>query len=846
VIAVQQLSEGKFLLRTATGQLLHAPLDYSLIAEFRDLGGPVSVSSRHFPSELPPDCGFFATGNDVYYWLRSKNGAIFLGPVLFLEQIDPYQFCLTTQKSRHKIVLPTEAISEFQRLGGLVAVPDGTDGKSKEKPSVAIPLPARRDSAQPNTVTVRANPIVWHGAGSKFRLGPYVLTQSLVYSSVGQAIDDDASCIDVLLPVGGQTTEPPGALGYWPQYRTISPSQRANYLSWLAHGRKSELTDIGYAFIYFYGLERRLLLENKDVNDVFPEVVRLLHRYTFSGSFTGYLSRFLTYTMARTGIEKLKADWFNHIFEKCPIQLGEEILALGLAWHLKSSRPLSASWAMRMARQHPQIPWSVVPERIPQQFQALFTKKYNDTFGNGMQLKAAKRDLKIDYPQPASPTLLNLRRGSSAFADCVKIPNVLGLQSQFLPLVKIWFQCVEVLKPLSRKLAKGLEIDSREAFEALPDELKCETDHPEKAQWQQLAAEHSSDTGYIIVPIAKLAGLHGISQRRKLTVKQSQSLGETADYVGYALEPDARLHHRQYAWDDFVALYRREEEQSQPGDNRYTSAATLLELGLAVVAGDEGVSAERIKCVVRFLEDQFRLDQAKARRLNQLAQVYIHRHPSMAGIARRLFKSLSQAQRQMLARFLVAVVAAHEQVKPTLAKALRRAYRALGVDASLLDVLLEDLHGPNKAERATAAADVARPDATDDNALNQDKIRQIMADTESVAGVLDQIMGQPDDDGELDEPGHRPLDTRNDTDFGTSRFPGLHTRFEPLLSQLLGRDAWPRGDFETLIRAHGHMPAAAIAAINEWAEERHGELLIEEDDPFRINRSLIQDGTCRQ
>jgi hypothetical protein len=34
----------------------------------------------------------------------------------------------------------------------------------------------------------------------------------------------------------------------------MTPGQRGNYLSWLASGKQGQLDDIGYAFVYFYGL----------------------------------------------------------------------------------------------------------------------------------------------------------------------------------------------------------------------------------------------------------------------------------------------------------------------------------------------------------------------------------------------------------------------------------------------------------------------------------------------------------------------------------------------------------------------------------------------------------------
>ena len=201
--------------------------------------------------------------------------------------------------------------------------------------------------------------------------------------------------------------------GAWATTRntaSISPDQRANYLRWLAGGRTAPLDDIGYAFLFFYGLERRLLVEQQDLSPIVKEVVRLLETYTFSGSFDGYLSRFLSYTLARAGIGTLKEKWFEAVFDRTRAQRDEQHLAVGLAWLFSRGLPLPANWALRIARLDPRAPRSVVLERLPDQFQALFVKRYREQFGDGMVLKGSKRDREVTY-RPASPSLLDLIEG---------------------------------------------------------------------------------------------------------------------------------------------------------------------------------------------------------------------------------------------------------------------------------------------------------------------------------------------------------------------------------------------------------------------------------------------------
>lgn len=63
----------------------------------------------------------------------------------------------------------------------------------------------------------------------------------------------------------------------------MSPEQRWIYLNWLKDVRKQ--VDIGYVFLFYYGLERHLLYDNyKDAVDV----ILLLRKYHKNNSFQGY------------------------------------------------------------------------------------------------------------------------------------------------------------------------------------------------------------------------------------------------------------------------------------------------------------------------------------------------------------------------------------------------------------------------------------------------------------------------------------------------------------------------------------------------------------------------------
>lgn len=79
----------------------------------------------------------------------------------------------------------------------------------------------------------------------------------------------DPSTIYVYLPIIDVYKSPD--LDYFPNYISMSPEQRFYYLNWLRN--VEEQINIGYVFLYYYGLERHLLIGNFE--KAFNEIIRL-------------------------------------------------------------------------------------------------------------------------------------------------------------------------------------------------------------------------------------------------------------------------------------------------------------------------------------------------------------------------------------------------------------------------------------------------------------------------------------------------------------------------------------------------------------------------------------------
>lgn len=102
---------------------------------------------------------------------------------------------------------------------------------------------------------------------------------SVTFQSI---MTQEPSAIDTSLPIHSHLVNC-APLGYYPSYQALTPEQRTIYLNWL-----TDITapiDIGYVFIFYYGLERHLFFGEKEAALTTILVLREFHT---NGSFLAY------------------------------------------------------------------------------------------------------------------------------------------------------------------------------------------------------------------------------------------------------------------------------------------------------------------------------------------------------------------------------------------------------------------------------------------------------------------------------------------------------------------------------------------------------------------------------
>ncbi|QDH13253.1 hypothetical protein E3E12_02475 [Formicincola oecophyllae] len=156
-----------------------------------------------------------------------------------------------------------------------------------------------------NGPKVLSNPYpVWFGAGEEVSIAGRHLAGGMVHiaHTVSASTPHAAAVINTALPIAppAQTQKPEGTppppVGYWPDWRQLTPYQRGAWLDWLAGGRSDPKADIGHVFLFFCGLERRLLLGTPSLAEcqaLCAEVRRLQALYGSHGAFMRYANALL-------------------------------------------------------------------------------------------------------------------------------------------------------------------------------------------------------------------------------------------------------------------------------------------------------------------------------------------------------------------------------------------------------------------------------------------------------------------------------------------------------------------------------------------------------------------------
>ncbi len=703
----------------------------------------------------------------------------------------------------------------------------------------------------------------WVPAGESVQVGPSVISAGLIYlgrnlGAVSPWRGTEPAIVDPSLPV--DLTRPEWAAtgpNEWSTYAGLSPARRAAYVSWLADGRCDPSVPIGCVFLFFYGLERRALIDSRFDREAFDElpviqaeVQRLVSLYGSNLTWRGYASNFLAALDVVAGRDAAGGAESP----ASPPLVGNSwavalALKLGLARLAVAGRPVPAEWALAWARAHPEISLRIPEPNCQAEFSSLFALRYRERFGNGLAVE--------------STTPLPLRYGpaSGGFGGPIDLPapglfDVSELKAPVGQLAALTRGAAQSLEPYSRWLGRHPGSRGTPAATALlPAELVA-TDTVEAVEALRAWIEGQLGDGAMAdIDGAGLARQWPPAAGGKLTRADGAGLALLLEALGYGIEPDVRFGGPVVGGGPAVLFRLGRSARAAAPISATASAVLRLAAGVVAATGDSAsfeTAAERIQQELGF-------PAAERPRVGARLRWWGVAGPAADAACDRL-RELSAQHRATIGSFLVRIaVRWGAALGPAQVAELTKAFGLLALDPADVGPLVEATTREAAREAAIDRVDAARgavrreqpapgrfvpaptgpprylparpvPAPPSPFIPNPEFVRAKLQETETVAALLGEIFAAED------HPGAVPAAAAAAGEDLVAGLDGAHTR---LLRTLSARASWTRTEFRAAAASVGLLPDGALDVLNESTLETCGDVVCEGEDPIEMNPTVL-------
>jgi len=667
----------------------------------------------------------------------------------------------------------------------------------------------------------------WYAPGEVVEVGGRRIISGMIYVGTPSRQDyrrADASVIDPSRIVDGPTDYTESRFSYWPQYSELSSAARAAYLDWLVSGRRDPNADIGYLFLFFYGLERRVVQDStvdrvaSNWSEIKQELLELLEVYgSRSGSLTSYVNNLLAWML----LCELPARSYES-----PIQVLAEnsyelpiLLRAAIGQLAVDGVPLPPDIALQWIYCAPNVSLRTPATRCKDEFKSVFRSRYVKHFGAGMKLPRNRTKLRFFY-RPASPTLSTVHNEH--------------LELQQLPDVSVLVKPTEQLRVLAEKISDDLASYSRlvgrdpsartsiEAQLQLPPEAWSS---PANEFLQSLKSQVNMHPK-VMSHIELLSELHTNSP---LTKDRFTSFARVLETVNIGFEPDVLKDVKHPKVDGSVVFFAIPAGVLKPENGvAYMTAMLTLQLSAAIAAADGVIDDVEREHMIREIRSWTELSPYEQERLIAHLYLLVEVPVSLASLKSKI-DILGEESRETIAEYMAVMAQSDGVVHPTEVKLLERVFKILGVDPQKVFTYL---HAAASGDIASARA---RPKVPESGfTLDAKRIATLQEDTVRVSSLLASIFVDDISPTVSEAPALQEVESADDA----KRLFGLDEAHDALARLLLTRDEWSRTDLLDAATDLDLMPDGALEQINDASFDRFDIPFSEGDDPIVINKEI--------
>lgn len=614
------------------------------------------------------------------------------------------------------------------------------------------------------------------------------------------------------------------SLGYWPSYASLSKECRGIFLDWLGSDRANHNMPIGYIFIYFYGLERRIVSSKDnplDIQDseyliIFNEIIRLNRIYAVNISFKNYSNNLLA----------LMIFLRPHLFEektkkylKIPSELSFKLL---LSKTVMSEELINAELAFEWLKYSPEYSFKTPARRCENEYSSLFNLRFKQKFGDGFKVKPNKTKLQLSY-HAASNSIDHIE----LFTDDLPDPSI--LKGPINKIISIAEMCTQELNAYSRYLGReGTSKNDIAALMLLPNELINNFDYPIINQFKlwtnKIIAEQQG-----LTTVKSLWTYINKEFPKTINKKENELIQNLTSKIGIGIAPDTRIHQVKIKSDGYIVLFNSENSSTLQPSNEFYYTEMLLRLGAIVANIDGHIHNNERRLLEQSISTNEKLSDIEKQYLHAYLLWCINSDVGMEGIKPKIAK-LDEEQRKVISKLLISIALADGVVDVNEIKQIEKIYTTLGLDKSLVS---SDIHSLSTS-KVNALDSIP---TKNDNSLEGTRNKFILdtsilkiheSETNDVQSLLGAIFTDSED---IEEQASSVPDNKT----------GLDHSHHQLYDALISQEKWSRNDAFTLCKKFGLMLDGAIETINEWSYECVDAPLIEDNDDIYIDFEILEE-----
>ncbi|MDS1310750.1 TerB N-terminal domain-containing protein [Marinobacter xiaoshiensis] len=639
----------------------------------------------------------------------------------------------------------------------------------------------------------------------------------------------EASLIDESLEVVQATCrDSDESLGYWPRYSGLSPKCRGAYLNWLSSRREDPDALLGYVFLYFYGLERRIIVDSLvsgRVDDtefaaIASEIRRLLTIYGKKPAFNNYAFRLLEW------MKLLRPEQISISSDEVDEHNLRLLFSLSAGRLVQAGQPIPAKMAFDWLNFTDFVPRTPA-RRCRAEFKKLFCNLYREQYAEGLKVKPNKTLVQPSY-RPASGSL------SQTTLDETDVPDPTVLKSVANKLIKLADVASEKLDSYSRYLGKeGNSRDDIEGLLLLPVELADVSGSPPLssfAEWANTVVQQNQGLTSFSDFWSKLSD----TPVEKVNKREVDFIQAVLDRTEFGIAPDPRFHHAKPSPTGNVVLFLGGHKDLQEPSKTFNEVGMALRLGAMVAKIDDHVHNAEVIVLKELIESKSNLSKSARASLHAYLTWRLN-SPQNSTSLKRQIENLSDTGKHGISRILVSVALADGNISPDEIKQMEKLYTTLGLDKTLVS---SDIHGLTATKlpgRATEVASSSEPARTPGFRLDESVLALHESETKNVQEMLGSIFTESDeDDLVIDEP--EPKGELEESDEGN-----LDPEHRRLFEQLITREKWARAEVESMCEVLGLMVDGALETINDWSFDLSDEPVFEDDEDILVMLDVAED-----